>query len=270
MASPCGPGQIRAWRIALLSALGLTLLIRAFSYEDWERLARQLRSGIDLQVRAWSEPPARSPVPLYPPVDLSDVIIASPQPPIDPAVRKQAHMLPREARIDRMVAGPNGTTVLFYGLPLPEPPPPPKAVFLCAVGRVKGPRYRALVGQFDAQGRQTSLFEWPRALGRIDATFVQPNGGIIVLGAIHEPEAGPLPPDTVLLRLGPYGIDPVFQMLRKSELAAEHPGVWLDPRVTSVRMDDHGGMDISGFFTSVRGQPRRHRARLRADGSLQG
>ena len=72
------------------------------------------------------------------------------------------------------------------------------------------------------------------------------------------------------MRLGPYGIDPVFKVLRKSELAAAHPGVWLDPRVTSIRMDDRGGMDLSGYFTSVRGHPRRHRAQLRADGSLRG
>ena len=205
-------GVVKLWRVGLLSALGLTLLVRSFSYEDWALLGHEVRGSFDLRLRAAGETAPPAAVLSTPQVDLSDIVRASPQPIWDPRVRWSVpYPLPNGTRLDRTVAGPNGTVVVFYGEPIPAPPEPP--FVLCATGYVGPPTHRWMVGTFDASRRQVSAVALER-VGSVDAAFVQPDGGIVVWGRLDQRGDGSA--DTVLFRIGLDGIDPTFQDLRRS------------------------------------------------------
>jgi hypothetical protein len=170
-------------------------------------------------------------------------------------VASDVYELPPGSVAERWVDGPNGSVVAFYREPLPPD-------LFCGVGLGEMIRDLRRVGAFDAQGHRIWTSAVPPLFAILDA-YVQPAGAVVVWGV---PEGrGGLPRDAILFRLDAHGFDASFQVLKRSDLGGL--GV-MGQGMTSIVMAADGGLEIEGAFTSVRGQSRPGRARLRPDGSL--
>lgn len=169
------------------------------------------------------------------------------QPALDPRLPEDfAYQVPEGYGVYRSAAGPDGSAVALYG---PDPG-------WCGIGAAREMRENQKIGGFDAQGRlrwQTKV----ASLYEIYGMFVQRDWRVLVWGAFQDEKAGERR-WAWLFRIGPLGVDDSFHTVWESDLV----------RLTSVRLAADGSIEIEGPFTSVRGQPRQGRARLRSDGSL--
>jgi hypothetical protein len=150
-------------------------------------------------------------------------------------------------KLGRTATGPNGTVAAFL---IPDP--------WCGTEAAYEIREGQRVATFTAQGRL--LWEaGARGILEIEDVFVQQDGRVLVWGLLMEGTARTARL-SVLFRFSRQGLDGSFQALTPSDLA--------DLRLTSVRLAADDSIEIEGSFTSIRGQPRAGRARLRPDGSL--
>jgi hypothetical protein len=191
-----------------------------------------------------------------------------------------------DGRIDRryLVAGwgeePDGPPFTSRGWPGPLPSPTRPPTRQRADGAAS-PLFFAPAGldavALEPQGYDPSdLFRWPlapglarfeggillggEAPGRVTGAHGLADGSWIVRGE----RSGPADDPVLLWRVGPAASRP-FLAIRVSDLRA---AVGVVPGILASAVLTDGSIVIGGTFTSVRGVPRRHIARLRPDGSL--
>jgi hypothetical protein len=187
--------------------------------------------------------------------------------------------LPRLLEIHALFGGPGASALVFFDERVPEPEAPdasrttlldvtgPKprrwrvrtpSFALCATGARLRERRVSRAAVFDEAG---SLEGAPEAPARSDIRSAerQPSGGWIVRAGVESTAPGA----PVLWRVNAAGLDPTFRELRARDLGGPRPALVL----TSL-VEPDGRIVLAGTFESILGQPRRHIARLRADGTL--
>ncbi len=160
-----------------------------------------------------------------------------------------AYQVPQGYRMQRPTAGPEGTTLAFLA---PE--------LWCAAGAQREVFENRRIAAFAPDGR---LLWDAKAAGIQEVTdvLVQSDGGALLWGWHIERVPGAPPQASILVRFGRDGLDPRFQALTVSDLGGM--------RLTSVSLAPDDSIEIAGSFSSVRGQSRPGKARLRPDGSLE-
>jgi hypothetical protein len=196
-----------------------------------------------------------------------------------PLRQRLAPQLPPGSEISRAFRGPGVSAVAFFTERIPPPREEddgwatlldgsgPKArrrrVYVggmrCGNDAVFRERREGRLALFDEAGR---LVATPSVAPPWEVTSAQAQakGAWVARGHLERPDAN----EDVLWRVTEAGIDTHFERVRASDLAGpDGPALLL---ATHVLAD--GRIVIGGSFESVRGRPRRHIARLRADGSL--
>jgi hypothetical protein len=186
--------------------------------------------------------------------------------------------LPPRSNLRAVFGGPGASAIAFFDDRLPEPEEPSDSwttlvdvtgttprrrrvrmpnIYLCGVGEESRARWVSRAAVFDEAG---ALSGTPEAAARPDGHVAeaQPGRGWIV--RVTEPTT---PEAAVVWRLTAAGLDPTFQELRARDLGGPGPAL-----VLASLVEPDGRIVLAGTFESVRGQPRRHIARLRADGTL--
>ena len=173
--------------------------------------------------------------------------------------QRLAPLVSAGANVHKVFGGPGASAIVFFDERVPEPERLrlPR-IGVCAVGAHLRARWVGRVALFDDAGTLTGT---PAAFERWDVETAepQPGRGWIVRGRQDRGTAG-LP---IVSRVNAAGRDSTFQELWSGDLAGPGSAV-----VLASLVEPDGRIVIAGTFESVRGQPRRHIARLRADGSL--
>ncbi|MET0552037.1 MAG: delta-60 repeat domain-containing protein [Vicinamibacteria bacterium] len=200
----------------------------------------------------------------------------------DPELRQRlVPQLPPGSDLSRVFRGPGASAVAFFTVRIPRPRDEndgwatlvdvggpnrnrrPRRIYaggmFCGNDQVLRQRTEGRLALFDETGR---LVATPSAAPPWEVASAQPQAtrGWVARGHLEKPDGN----EGLLWRVTEAGIDPHFEVLRASDLARpDGPTLLLAAHVLT-----DGRIALGGTFETVRGQPRRHIARLRADGTL--